>query len=151
MSAARRRRRRSATSSRKESPMAEWWRDAVFYEVYVRSFSDSNGDGTGDLPGIRKRLPYLRDLGIDAIRLTPFYPSPGYDHGYDVANYVDVDPLFGTLEDFDELIAAAHARDIRVIADIVPNHSSREHPWFTNDRSRYVTVPNTGALPNNWP
>ena len=87
--------------------MAEWWRDAVFYEIYVRSFADSNGDGVGDLPGITQRLPYLRELGIDAIWLTPFYPSPGVDHGYDVSNYVDVDSLFGTLTDLDELLADA--------------------------------------------
>src|SRR5438105_11885700 len=130
-----------------DPPGREWWRDAVFYEIYVRSFADSDGDGVGDLPGIRERLPYLRDLGIDAIWLTPFYPSPGADHGYDVADYVDVDPLFGTLDDFDELIAAAHARDIRVIVDIVPNHSSSEHPWFTGDRSRYVPVPAQDGVP----
>jgi len=131
--------------------MSEWWRDAVFYEIYVRSFADSNGDGIGDLPGIRKRLPYLRDLGVDAVWLTPFYPSPGIDHGYDVANYVDVDPLFGTLADFDELVEATHALGLRVIVDIVPNHTSIEHPWFANDRSRYVTVPAGDGLPNNWP
>jgi alpha-glucosidase len=131
--------------------MSEWWRDAVFYEIYVRSFADSNGDGVGDLPGITQKLPYLRDLGIDAIWLTPFYPSPGADHGYDVADYVDVDPLLGTLGDFDELVREAHAHGIRVIADIVPNHSSREHPWFTGDRSRYVTVPVANGEPNNWP
>src|SRR6266545_4108365 len=121
--------------------MPEWWRDAVFYEVYVRSFADSNGDGFGDLPGIRQRLPYLQDLGIDAIWLTPFYPSPGIDHGYDVANYVDVDPLFGTLADFDELLAANHELGMRLIVDIVPNHTSSAHPWFAGDRSRYVTAP----------
>src|SRR5918911_147269 len=131
--------------------MAEWWRDAVFYEIYVRSFADSDGDGVGDLRGIRERLPYLRDLGVDALWLTPFYPSPGADHGYDVADYVDVDPLFGTLADFDELVRAAHGRGIRVIADIVPNHSSREHPWFLGDRSRYVTAPAAEGVPNNWP
>ena len=131
--------------------MAEWWRDAVFYQVYVRSFADSNGDGIGDLPGITSKLDYLRDLGVDAIWLTPFYPSPGADHGYDVADYVDVDPLFGTLDDFDELIAAAHAHEIRVIVDIVPNHSSDQHAWFQGDRSRYVTVPAGNGLPNNWP
>ena len=129
-----------------------WWQDAVFYQVYVRSFCDSNGDGVGDLQGITSKLDYLVDLGVDAIWLTPFYPSPGVDHGYDVADYVDVDPLFGTLADFDELIAAAHARGLRVIADIVPNHSSAQHPWFAGDRSRYVTVPDTGdGPPNNWP
>jgi alpha-glucosidase len=131
---------------------AEWWRDAIFYEIYVRSFADSNGDGVGDLPGITAKLPYLRALGIDAIWLTPFYPSPGADHGYDVSDYVDVDPLFGTLADFDALLASAHAQELRVIADIVPNHTSNEHPWFTGDRSRYVTVPaSDGRPPNNWP
>jgi alpha-glucosidase len=133
--------------------VSEWWREAVFYQVYVRSFADSNGDGVGDIPGITSRLGYLQELGVDAIWLTPFYPSPQADHGYDVANYVDVDPRFGMLDDFDDLIAAAHARGIRVIADIVPNHSSSEHPWFTGDRSRYVTVdaPANDAPPNNWP
>jgi alpha-glucosidase len=131
--------------------MPEWWRNAVFYQVYVRSFADSNGDGVGDLPGITSRLDYLVGLGIDAIWLTPFYPSPGHDHGYDVANYVDVDPLFGTLADFDELIATAHERDVRVIVDIVPNHTSSEHEWFKGDRSRYVTRPAENGLPNNWP
>jgi len=128
-----------------------WWRDAVFYEIYVRSFADANGDGVGDLPGITQRLPYLRELGVDAIWLTPFYPSPGVDHGYDVANYVDVDPLFGTLADFDELLSAAHGLGLRLIVDILPNHTSDEHPWFTGDRSRYVTVADDGRLPNNWP
>jgi alpha-glucosidase len=137
--------------SRSGPPMAEWWRDAVFYEIYVRSFADSNGDGVGDLPGIRAGLPYLRDLGVDAIWLTPFYPSPGADHGYDVSDYVDVDPLFGTLADFDELVAAAHELELRVIADIVPNHTSNAHPWFAGDRSRYVTVPDANGVPNNWP
>src|ERR1044072_5832078 len=117
------------------------WRDAVFYEIYVPSFADSNGDGVGDLRGIAEHLPYLVELGVDAIWLTPFYPSPGVDHGYDVADYVDVDPLFGTLADFDDLLVTAHAHGLRVIADIVPNHSSAQHPWFTGDRSRYVTVP----------
>ena len=131
--------------------MSEWWRDAVFYEIYVRSFADSDGDGVGDLPGVRRRLPYLRDLGVDAIWLTPFYPSPGIDHGYDVSNYVDVDPQFGTLADFDDLVAATHEFGLRVIVDIVPNHTSNEHPWFAGDRSRYVTAPAAVGLPNNWP
>ena len=131
--------------------MDEWWRSAVFYEIYVRSFADSDGDGVGDLAGVRQRLPYLRELGIDAIWLTPFYPSPGADHGYDVSNYVDVDPLFGTLADFDDLVAAAHELDLRLIVDIVPNHTSNRHPWFTEDRSRYVTVAEANGLPNNWP
>jgi alpha-glucosidase len=131
--------------------MAEWWRDAVFYEIYVRSFADSNGDGVGDFPGIRSRLPYLRDLGIDAIWLTPFYPSPGHDHGYDVADFVDVDPQFGTLTDFDDLVTAAHELGMRVIADIVPNHTSIEHAWFKEHPERYVRVPAADGLPNNWP
>jgi alpha-glucosidase len=130
--------------------MAEWWRDAVFYEIYVRSFDDSDGDGVGDLPGIRRRLPYLSELGIDAIWLTPFYPSPGADHGYDVSDYVDVDPLFGTLADFDALVADAHERGLRVIVDIVPNHTSDAHAWFAENRSRYVTAPAGDGLPNNW-
>src|SRR5438874_7708 len=130
-SAAMPRRRRSATPSLGGSRMAEWWREAVFYEIYVRSFADSNADGVGDLPGVTHRLPYLKELGVDAIWLTPFYPSPGADHGYDVADYVDVDPLFGTLADFDELVAAAHDLGLRVVVDIVPNHTSRAHPWFT--------------------
>jgi alpha-glucosidase len=131
--------------------MTEWWRDAVFYEIYVRSFADSNGDGVGDLPGITAKLPYLRALGVEAVWLTPFYPSPGVDHGYDVSDYVDVDPLFGTLDDFDRLVAAAHDIGLRVIVDVVPNHTSSEHPWFTGDRSRYVTAPASDGLPNNWP
>src|SRR2546423_2515614 len=131
--------------------MSEWWREAVFYEIYVRSFADANGDGIGDLPGIRSRLPYLDDLGVDAIWLTPFYPSPGADHGYDVADYVDVDPQFGTLDDFDALVTDAHELGLRVVIDVVPNHTSSEHPWFTTHRSRYVTVPASNSLPNNWP
>jgi len=131
--------------------MREWWTNAVFYEIYVRSFADSNGDGIGDLPGITQRLSYLQDLAVDALWLTPFYPSPGADHGYDVAAYVDVDPLFGNLDDFDELLGAAHALGLRVIVDIVPNHTSSAHPWFAEDRSRYVTAPGGGGVPNNWP
>jgi alpha-glucosidase len=134
--------------------MSEWWRDAVFYQVYVRSFADSDGDGTGDIPGIASKLDYLQELGVDALWLTPFYPSPQADHGYDVADYVDVEPRYGTLADFDELLAQAHARGLRAIVDIVPNHSSAEHAWFLGpDREqRYVTVAGTpDALPNNWP
>ena len=123
-----------------------WWRHAVFYEVYVRSFADSDGDGLGDLPGVRSRLGYLRDLGVDAIWLTPFYPSPGADHGYDVTDHTDVDPRLGTLSDFDALLADAHTLGLRVLVDIVPNHTSEEHEWFRNalsspdhpDRARCV-------------
>jgi alpha-glucosidase len=108
----------------------KWWRNAVIYEIYPRSFADSDGDGEGDLAGVEAHLPYLRDLGVDAIWLTPFYPSPMADGGYDVADYRGVDPRFGTLAGFDSLLAAAHALDIRVIVDLVPNHSSSAHPWF---------------------
>jgi alpha-glucosidase len=107
-----------------------WWRDAVIYEVYVRSFADGTGDGEGDLAGLRDRLPYLRDLGVDALWLTPFYTSPMADGGYDVADYRDVDPRFGTLTDFDAMLARAHSLGLRVIVDIVPNHTSSAHPWF---------------------
>ena len=108
----------------------DWWRAAVVYQVYVRSFADSDGDGIGDLRGIRTRLPYLRDLGVDALWLTPFYRSPMIDGGYDVADYREVDPMFGTLADFDAMITDAHALGLRIIVDIVPNHTSSEHPWF---------------------
>jgi alpha-glucosidase len=128
-----------------------WWRSAVFYEIYVRSFSDVDGDGMGDLRGITSRLDYLTWLGVDAIWLTPFYPSPGADHGYDVSNYCDVDPQFGTLDDFDQLVSAAHARGLRVVVDIVPNHTSSAHPWFEEDRARYITAPAAAGVPNNWP
>ena len=110
--------------------MDKWWRDAVIYEVYVRSFADSDGDGDGDLAGITEHLPYLRDLGVDALWMTPFYPSPMADGGYDVADYRDIDPRFGTLAGFDALLARAHSLGLRVIVDIVPNHSSSAHPWF---------------------
>ena len=115
-----------------------WWRDAVVYEIYVRSFADSDGDGVGDLPGIRSRLPYVAALGVDAIWLTPFFPSPGADHGYDVADYCGVDALFGSLDDFDELIAEAHAVGLRVVIDLVPNHTSIDHLWFKERPEYYV-------------
>ncbi len=140
-----------------------WWHDAVIYQVYVRSFADADGDGVGDLPGITKRLPYLRDLGVDAIWITPFYPSPQHDAGYDVADYVDVDPLFGTLADADALIARAHGLGLRVVVDLVPNHTSSEHRWFQEalaaapgspERARYLFRDGKGRgrkqPPNNW-
>src|SRR5437667_10058533 len=99
-----------------------WWQTGVIYQIYPRSFLDGNGDGVGDLPGITSRLDYLRWLGVDAVWLTPFYPSPMADFGYDVADYTGVDPLFGTLADFDALVAGAHANDLRVVLDFVPNH-----------------------------
>ena len=141
----------------------QWWRDAVVYQVYPRSFSDSDGDGMGDLPGITARLPHLRDLGVDAIWLSPFYTSPQNDGGYDVADYTDVDPRFGSLTDADEMIAAAHALGLKVIVDIVPNHSSSEHVLFQQalaagpgspERDMYVFAEGRGEHgelpPNNW-
>jgi alpha-glucosidase len=140
-----------------------WWRDAAIYQVYVRSFADGDGDGVGDLRGIRDRLGYLADLGVDAIWLTPWYPSPMADAGYDIADYRDIDPLFGTLADADALIAEAHGHGIRVITDIVPNHCSDQHPWFQEalaaaprspERSRFWFRPGRGPggdlPPNNW-
>ena len=125
----------------------DWWRTAVIYQVYPRSFADSDGDGIGDLPGITSRLGDLKDLGVDAIWLSPFFTSPQNDAGYDVADYCDVDPLFGTLADFDEMRDAAHGLGLRVIIDLVPNHSSSEHVWFQEalaaapgspERARYM-------------
>ncbi len=109
---------------------SQWWRSGVIYQIYPRSFLDSNGDGMGDLPGITKGLPALKELGVDAVWLSPFYSSPQKDAGYDVSNYVDVDPIFGTLEDFDLLLDPAHQLGLRVMIDLVPNHSSDEHEWF---------------------
>ena len=117
--------------SRRSAPATAdrpWWRDAVVYQVYVRSFADANGDGVGDLAGVRARLPYLRDLGIDALWFNPWYPSPLADTGYDISDYRSIDPAFGTLEEAEQLIAEARALGIRTIVDIVPNHVSNEHP-----------------------
>ncbi|MFT4083154.1 MAG: alpha-amylase family glycosyl hydrolase [Nocardioides sp.] len=140
-----------------------WWRDAVTYQVYVPSFADGNADGLGDLPGIAARLPHLRDLGVDALWLTPFYPSPQHDHGYDVADYTDVEPRFGTLADADALIERAHRLGLRVVVDLVPNHTSSEHRWFaaalaagpgSAERARYLFRDGRGPggtePPNNW-
>src|SRR3954454_25247934 len=107
-----------------------WWRDAVVYQVYVRSFSDANGDGIGDLTGVRARLSYLAELGVDALWFNPWYPSPQADAGYDIADYRAVDPNFGTLAEAEQLIAEARSLGIRTIVDIVPNHVSSKHPWF---------------------
>src|SRR5215218_2041313 len=118
---------------------ADWWREGVVYQIYPRSFQDSDGDGIGDLRGIISRLDHLNgtpsSLGVDAIWISPFYPSPMKDFGYDVADYCDIDPLFGTLSDFDELVGEAHRRGIRVVVDLVPNHTSDQHPWFQEARS----------------
>ena len=107
-----------------------WWERGVIYQIYPRSFQDSDGDGVGDLKGIELRLDYLTDLGVDAIWLSPIFPSPMADFGYDVSDYTGVDPLFGTLEDFDCLLAAAHGRGLKLLLDLVPNQSSDQHRWF---------------------
>ncbi|MEU4538817.1 glycoside hydrolase family 13 protein [Streptosporangium sp. NPDC023825] len=140
-----------------------WWRDAVIYQVYVRSFADGDGDGVGDLLGVRGGLPYLADLGVDAVWLTPFYTSPMADFGYDVADYRDVDPIFGSLADAEALIGEAHRHGLRVIVDVVPNHTSDRHAWFLEAlaapsgdpaRERYVFREGRGATgelpPNDW-
>ena len=141
-------------------PGPPWWKEAVLYQIYPRSFADSNGDGIGDLDGIRRHLDHLAWLGVDGIWTSPFFPSPMADFGYDVADYCDVDPIFGTLADFDALVAAAHQRDLKVVIDWVPNHSSDQHPWFVESRSSrdnpkrdwYIwrdPAPD-GGPPNNW-
>src|ERR1700729_3882203 len=117
-----------------------WWQDGVIYQIYPRSFQDSNGDGIGDLPGILNRIDYLApngpgSLGVDAGWISPFYPSPMADFGYDVADYCNVDPIFGTLADFDQLLRAIHERGLKLILDFVPNHTSIEHPWFGESRA----------------
>ncbi len=140
-----------------------WWRDAVIYQVYIRSFADGDGDGMGDIAGIRSRLPYLRDLGVDAVWINPWYVSPQADAGYDVADFRDIDPRFGTLAEAEQLISEAHEQGLRVIPDIVPNHTSEEHEWFraalkagpgSAERDRYIFRPGRGAggaePPNNW-
>src|SRR5699024_1558658 len=141
----------------------QWWRDAVVYQVYPRSFADSDGDGMGDLPGVTERLPYLRDLGVAAIWLSPFYTSPQKDGGYDVADYTDVDPRSGALSDANEMIGRAHELGLKVIVDIVPNHSSDQHELFQQalaagpgspERDMYVFAEGRGEHgelpPNNW-
>lgn len=145
------------------STAEEWWRHAVIYQVYPRSFADGSGDGIGDLPGITSRLEHLATLGVDAVWLSPFYRSPQADAGYDVADYRDVDPLFGTLADFDVLLERAHGLGMRVIVDLVPNHTSDEHAWFqaalaagpgSAERARYLFREGRGVdgsePPNNW-
>jgi len=148
-----------------------WWRDGIIYQIYPRSFADSNADGFGDLPGITSRLDYLADLGVDALWLSPIYPSPDKDFGYDVSDYTDVDPRFGSLADFDLLLSEAHQRGIRIVLDLVLNHTSDQHPWFLESRSNcdnpkadwYIWSPLTGSpnflqkwgeskrgVPNDW-
>ncbi|TWD81854.1 alpha-glucosidase [Kribbella amoyensis] len=142
-------------------PVDDWWRSAVVYQVYPRSFADANGDGVGDVDGIRARLPYLADLGVDAIWISPWYPSPLLDGGYDVSDYRDINPDFVTLADADALIEEAHALGIRVLIDLVPNHCSWEHPWFkaaleagkgSPERARFwFRDGEDGQPPTNWP
>jgi alpha-glucosidase len=143
----------------------DWWKNAVIYEIYPRSFQDTNGDGVGDLNGITTHLDYLKDLGVDAIWLTPCYPSPQVDFGYDVSDYEAIDPQYGTMADFDHLVAEANKRHIRIIMDMVMNHTSDQHKWFLESRSsrsnpyrdwymwhdgKGETATDKGAPPNNW-
>ena len=147
--------------------MAEkpWWQTGVIYQIYPRSFADSDGDGTGDLRGVAAHLDHLNDgtprsLGVDAIWLSPFFPSPGFDFGYDVSDYCAIDPLFGTMEDFDRLVMEAHRRGIRIVLDLVLNHTSHLHPWFAEGRSSrentkrdwylWQDAGRLGGAPNNW-
>jgi alpha-glucosidase len=138
-----------------------WWQKGVIYQIYPRSFQDSNGDGIGDLPGITQRLDYLSDtLGVDAIWISPIYPSPMHDFGYDVADYTDIHPLFGSMADFDRLLEETHRRGMKLILDLVPNHTSDEHPWFIESRSSrdnpkrdwyiWLDPAPDGGPPNNW-
>ena len=137
-----------------------WWQRAVLYQVYPRSFLDTDGDGVGDLEGVRAKLPYLRWLGVDGVWLSPIYRSPMADFGYDVSDHCDVDPVFGDLAGFDRLLADAHASDLRLLLDWVPNHTSDRHPWFVASRSSrtspkrdwYVWRDGTpDRAPINWP
>jgi alpha-glucosidase len=137
-----------------------WWQTAVIYQVYPRSFQDSDGDGIGDLNGIRGRLQHLVDLGVDAVWISPIFPSPMRDFGYDVSDYCAIHPLFGSLADFDRLLAASHAVGLKVILDFVPNHTSTQHLWFQQSRSSKLNPKRDwyvwrdgkpdGSLPNNW-
>jgi alpha-glucosidase len=140
-------------------PVAPWWQSAVIYQIYPRSFQDSNGDGIGDLEGIRQRLPYVAGLGADVIWISPIFPSPMADFGYDISNYTDIDPLFGSLEDFDRLLSTAHELRLKVILDLVPNHTSDQHSWFLESRSSRANPkrdwylwrdPGPTGAPNNW-
>ena len=150
----------SETTHNDQRPEGLWWQHGVIYQIYPRSFKDSNGDGIGDLPGIISKLDYLHWLGVDAIWISPIYPSPMADFGYDVADYINIDLIFGTLADFDHLLAQAHARSLKVILDFVPNHTSCEHPWFRESRSSrdspkrdwylWADPKPDGSPPNNW-
>lgn len=145
--------------------MAPWWHSAVVYQIYPRSFADSNGDGVGDIPGIVAHLDHLSALGVDVVWLSPAYRSPMDDNGYDISDYTDIDPLFGTLADLDTLIAGLHSRGMKLVMDLVVNHTSDEHPWFVESRDIsspkrdwYIWRParpghepgTSGAEPTNW-
>ena len=140
--------------------MSNWWQTGIIYQVYPRSFADENGDGVGDLNGIRRRLPYLAELGVDAVWLSPIFPSPMADFGYDISDYTGIDPVFGTLDEFDALLEAAHRYGLKLLLDLVPNHTSDRHPWFIESRASrenpkrdwYIwkdPAPG-GGPPNNW-
>src|ERR1700756_808025 len=154
-----------APSAQAQPTGSEWWRHAGIYEIYPRSFQDSDGDGIGDIKGITSRLDYLHDLGVDAIWITPMYPSPGVDYGYDISDYTAIDPVYGSIADFDNLVAEAKKRNIRVIMDFVINHTSDQHEWFKESRSSrtnpkrdwYIwrdgkgqTATDKGQPPSNW-
>ena len=158
-------REKSASAKTAQSAEVDWWKNAVIYEIYPRSFQDTNGDGIGDLNGVAQKLDYLKELGVDAIWLTPVYPSPQVDFGYDISDYRNIDPQYGTLADFDRLVVEANKRHIRVLMDMVMNHSSDKHEWFIQSRSSrnnpyrnwYVwhdgkgeTATSKGEPPNNW-
>jgi alpha-glucosidase len=148
--------------SQKTSPPAnfKWWERGIIYHIYPRSFMDSNGDGIGDLVGIRSKLDYLEWLGVDAIWISPIYPSPMTDFGYDISNYMDIDSSFGSLADFEALLADAHRRGLKVLLDYVPNHTSDQHPWFLESRASRNSAKRNwyiwrnpkpwGGPPNNW-
>src|SRR4051794_4395997 len=142
------------TRARRTTTSDPWWKHAVVYQIYPRSFADSDGDGVGDLEGIRRHLDHVERLGADAIWISPFYRSPMKDAGYDIADYCDVDPTFGTLDGFDRLLADAHDRGLRVLIDYVPNHTSDRHPWFENSRSARSAAKRDWYIwrdePNNW-
>jgi alpha-glucosidase len=150
----------AAQSTPADAEGRQWWQHAVFYEIYPRSFADSNNDGVGDLNGITSKMNYLHDLGVDAIWITPCYPSPQVDFGYDVSNYEDIDPMYGTLADFDRMVAAGKKDQVRIIMDFVPNHTSDKHPWFLDSKSSRTSPhrdwyiwrdgKGPGEPPNNW-
>jgi alpha-glucosidase len=150
----------AAASTNTQNNGHEWWQSGVVYQIYPRSFQDTNGDGVGDLPGVIQRLDYLKWLGVDAVWLSPIYPSPMADFGYDISDYCNIHPLFGTLTDFDRLVSEAHARGLKVILDFVPNHTSDRHPWFLESKSSRTSAKRDwyiwrdpapgGGPPNNW-